>query len=452
LGTALVSIVYTLVLGATGFEKHALFVLVVLPFLVVSLFNTDIIICAAIVLLFAKAYALFFSIVVLASVPVAVSYFITLKADSSKKVPTPIIIPLSIYIATMLPSFLNMHSYSASLLNLLNFASMIVMLFVVGNYVTSYKQIKTYSLIFLAFSLFNGFNVIVEGLLTKERIFGFAGVVFVDFVCIAILVSVVTAFYIRKSKAVIFIFFGLFLFVSLLFTQTRSILISFVFSLVFLLSFLFMNSVKFSIDKRKLLLQVAAITAILIFTFMILVMFVPEIFGRINEVLSSKPQKNFDGPLVSNTLISRFLIWHTSISAFLHHPVIGIGAYSFRFDSQLYKTIPIFLYKKWVQGLSPHITYLAVLTETGIIGLIGFMIFIASVVKMDLKSVKLSQSEKQKYYSLGLLVIQIYIFLSMCVTDAWLWGQCGMLWSIVLGLSIANYKIVVRAGTSIGNN
>ena len=153
---------------------------------------------------------------------------------------------------------------------------------------------------------------------------------------------------------------------------------------------------------------------------------------------------------MSNSIVSRFLIWHTALKAFFKHPIVGIGAYSFCFDSQFYRTIPLVLYKIWVKGMSPHITYLAVLTETGIVGFIGFAIFLVSTLRMGLKSVTHSITNGQKYFSLGIFIIQIYVFFSMAVTDAWLWGQCGMLWSMILGISLANYNIIMRSNTLFG--
>jgi O-antigen ligase len=181
---------------------------------------------------------------------------------------------------------------------------------------------------------------------------------------------------------------------------------------------------------------------------MLLSIFIPEIFSRILEVFSSKHKALGSDSIVSNSLISRLLIWHTALNAFFHHPIVGIGAYSFCFDSQHYRTIPLFLYKDFVKDLSPHITYLAVLTETGIVGVIGFLFFLLSTLKMGYTSIKRSKTVTDKYFSFGIFIVQIYIAFTMSISDAWLWGQCGMLWSIVLGISVANYKIILGQALS----
>jgi O-antigen ligase len=321
---------------------------------------------------------------------------------------------------------------------------------VLGIHVKDQKQIKSFSIAFLILSLLNGINVIAEGYLTRQRVFGFAGIMYVDYVCVAILIAGIISFYFRNIKSIFFIAACLVLFAALLFTQTRNTLISLVLTLIFLLLFLFINSALFSINRKKLFFQLLIFLAGLALILIVLSLIVPEIFSRIMEIFVNKPHTSSNDSLVSNSLISRLLIWHTALNAFFRHPIIGIGAYSFYFDSQHYRTIPLFLYKDFVKNLSSHITYLSVLTETGIVGIIGFLIFLLSTLKMGYTSVKYSKSITNKYYSLGIFIVQIYIFFSMCFTDAWLWGQCGMLWSIILGLSVGNYKIIMRENTSFG--
>ena len=57
---------------------------------------------------------------------------------------------------------------------------------------------------------------------------------------------------------------------------------------------------------------------------------------------------------------------------------------------------------------------------------------------------KYIKDENERILSVVILFLQIYIFFSMFMTDAWLWGQCGMLWGFILGLSVANYNILSK--------
>ena len=399
-----------------------------------------------VILLFANADAFSFKMVVLSSVPLAVSYLVTYKRGALNRVPNPLMAPLAIFVVTMLPSLLNTLTLGASIYQMFNFVSMIILFLVVGNYVTEYRQIKACSIAFVFLSLCNGLTIIIQNILTGDRVFGFAGIMYVDFVCVAIIICITAILFLRNWKSFLLLIVALLLLVSLLFAQTRNTMISLAVLCVFLFFFLLLYHRTFSIARKNVLLMSAVSLLVVGASLGFLYYLVPQTFDRIIAVFS---KKGGSGGLISSSLISRLLIWHTAVNAFLNHPIIGMGAYSFWLDSHSYSQIPNWLYKDWVQGTSEHQTYLAVLTETGIIGLIGFVIFLFSAIHLAYKSVVISVSEEQKYYSLGLLLLQVYVAVSMTMTDAWRWGQCGMLWGLILGLSCANYKIIMRSESSL---
>ena len=82
-------------------------------------------------------------------------------------------------------------------------------------------------------------------------------------------------------------------------------------------------------------------------------------------------------------------IWHTAINTFSRKPLIGIGLYSFKYTSKEYYTIPKPFFKQYVENRTPHVAYLEVLVESGIIGFLGFLIFLFSVHKLLFKSLVL---------------------------------------------------------------
>ena len=140
-----------------------------------------------------------------------------------------------------------------------------------------------------------------------------------------------------------------------------------------------------------------------------------------------------------NSFVSRLMIWHTAISAYAEHPYIGIGAYSFRHSSQLYYKIPKEFYKEFVKKKTPHVTYLQVLTETGIIGFIGFMIFIYAVIRYSLKTLKVGTSLQATQVKLMIIWSLVYIIFSMMMTESWLYGQYIIWLGILLGM-LVNFR------------
>src|SRR5437773_3158802 len=53
------------------------------------------------------------------------------------------------------------------------------------------------------------------------------------------------------------------------------------------------------------------------------------------------------------------LIWDAAINAFRAHPVTGIGVYGYPYSSKRYSTVPLPLYRAFVEGNSPHETFIA---------------------------------------------------------------------------------------------
>ena len=159
-----------------------------------------------------------------------------------------------------------------------------------------------------------------------------------------------------------------------------------------------------------------------------------------NEVINQKGE-------TTSSLITRLFIWHTAYNAFVQNPITGIGMYAFPYISWKYNTLPNIIFENYVKKKTPHIAYLAIATETGIIGLFGYLIFIFSTIKFSYQSVKSSNSNLENLVSTSIFFTLIYITVSMLMTDAWLWNQGIILWGIVLGLSMANRNILIEKHT-----
>jgi O-antigen ligase len=313
------------------------------------------------------------------------------------------------------------------------------------HHINNYTQIKDFFKIYLGLSIANGISIIYMVVATHKRIFGFSGIVYVDYVCIAMLISIVLTIFKKGSLRYIYCLISIFLFASLLFTQTRNTLISFGATFIFLIFFLFKNAESFQMKRKTLILTSILSLAVLACVIFILYSIFPLIFDRISQLeAGEKFNYGSETDFGMSSLLTRFLIWYTALQAFLKHPIIGIGAFSFPFESIQYSKIPPFLFKKYVDGLSPHETFITKLAETGIVGFSGFIVFLVSSFRVSFKAFKIAIKNEEKIISLILLAIQIYILFSMFLSDAWLWGQCGMLWGISLGISLVNYKILLR--------
>ena len=214
--------------------------------------------------------------------------------------------------------------------------------------------------------------------------------------------------------------------------------------------YLFFQSEKFNLKKSKVgtiffssIIIIGGLVGIILLTN-------PEIFSRFQSLQNTDVSSlKFENDFTQNSFFSRLLIWSVSLRAFEAHPIIGIGAFSFQFTSEQYSALTPFLYNNFVKGLSPHLAYLAVLVETGIVGLIAFLFLWIAIFKLAFKNIRNAVSAESKKYSLIILFVNVYIFISMGITDAWLWGQSGMIWGVSLGILLSVNEIVRCESLSI---
>jgi O-antigen ligase len=299
--------------------------------------------------------------------------------------------------------------------------------------------LKIYINLFLIFTVLNGISILVGGLESK-RAFGFAGIMFVDYAGIG-LTQLSALFLLADKKRKIFLFpIITILGVALILTQTRGIWIITLISITLLFIFVYFQNKRFKVNRRHI---------IILFSFLLLTFSIFSIYTfSVNKNLSSRTEKiadtekNIENVDVQSSLITRVFIWHTALNAFRKNPLTGIGIYTFPYVSRNYYTIPKLLYNRYVKNVTPHETYLTVLTETGILGFVGFFYLLFNMIRLNYRNLKNSISAEQKKYSLLLMFASVYIILAMIIGDAWLWGHGLVLWSIILGFSAANNKII----------
>lgn len=415
-------------------------------FLALSLFSFDLMMFGFIGLFYVKLYIFNLSSPsVYFVIPLCVSYILIYYKNTLKDLANPILLPALLYLFCTIPSIVNVTNVGLFITLMQNLVYMILAFSIIGSAVLDYRHIEKYLMYFVLWGLLNSINLIYVALQTGRRYYGFSGVVFVDFACILMLLFIPYIIFNRKGlrwvASLLFIVF----FAALMFTQTRNTLISLFLTIVIILIYLVNNSYRFKLSRKKLVTGTVLLASVTVILFLTVIFIAPQVFERLTELSSNKQVEVTSGDDFGvNSLVSRFMIWHTCISAFIQHPIIGIGAFSFPTESVRYYKIPTVIFKLFVEGTGPHITYLAVLTETGIIGLMGFVYFLVATFRMNLASLRIAITDEQKFFSLLLFILQIYITISMTMTDAWLWGQCGMLWGLILGLSVANNKILLK--------
>ncbi len=429
-----------MVISSFGGDLRGVIAIVGFPVILLCLFNFRIIYSINILLLFVSFFALRYSWAVLFVPVLVVSFIINYKNIELKDFSNPLIFPFLFYLILCIPSLLYTDVLGDSLFEMFNLVAFVIIILLSVVSIKRVKELKIYIAVFLAGALINGVYLILEGILTQQRAFGFSGVMYVDFAGIAFMIALILTLLLNDSSRIFASALTLILALASIFTQTRNAWLAIFVTFIALMFYLMKNSFFFNINRRVIII-------ISIFTFLFIGAGVfalksvkPDVFERTEEFTKSNKEILTQEGQVSSSLVSRFFIWQTSVNAFVNNPWTGVGIYAFPNVSQKYYTIPDFLFEIYVKGKTPHVTYLAVLTETGIIGLFGFLVFIYYMLKTSFGTIKLAESRKEKILALVLTWPIVYITISMFMTDAWLWQRGIISWGIFLGMNLSYRK------------
>jgi O-antigen ligase len=417
------------------------------PLLIAVLsFSFELTMMAFIALLFSTQDAGVVKVVVPFAAVVSASFVISHRDVHVKDFATPITGGLVWFLATMAPSLLNTPDIVHTLAYLQNPAAIALIMLTLGASISSSRDCTRYLGAFVALATVNSLAVIVLGAMSGRREVGFSGLVFVDYVAVLLLLALNDALFHKRTRRLLGAIVAAVAATAMLLTQTRNTLISVGICLVIYAGYLFKNNHLIGVSRRRLSVGAIVLVVLALFLLLGVTVYFPHAFTRIAELgQTSRYEVRTVEDFSINSMVTRLLVWMTAWQAFLAHPLLGIGAYSFPFASAEYFTLPPSLYLRYVQGLSPHVTYLASLAETGIVGLTGFLVFLGSSLRTATRAVRLSKVGEERFVSTSIFVVQLYIAVSMTMTDAWLWGQCGMLWALILGLNAGNYLALVRA-------
>lgn len=412
----------------------------VLPILMLASLNFNLIFMTLTVSLFVNYSFHFFAVSEILSLFVCISFILTHKFYF-KELKNGILGFYFFFLLTTIPSYLNTSSFQRTFPLFFHQVAFFLLLLLVPVTITKYDEIKKYLNIYLLFAIINSVNVFFEQMATKQRSFGFAGVMYVDLVGIALVISVLSVYYFPKRR-MLYSIISLILVIGLIYTQTRNSMLSTSFVLFLMMIHFTFQSSRLGYNRKKVILAIFSLVLGFVLLIFIINSVNPAIFSRLaqNKFKSTLDVANNITDISS--FATRFFIWHTAWNAFLAHPFIGIGFYSFPSSSLQYFNLTPFLYYLFVENRTAHTTVLALLSEIGIVGFTGFIFFIVGIFKLLLTSLRSAHTKDELFYSTLFFWLQNYIIVSMIMTDAWLWGNLIILWAILLGFAVVNYRIV----------
>ncbi len=390
-------------------------------------------------------YASFLHASVFFTLLLAISFLFVYRGYSGEDFNITLNKAILIYLLSVIPSLFNSVNILASLGKGYNLIGMLVVLYITVITCSKREDIARVINLFLFGVLVNTVYVVILGVMTGKRVFGFSGVFYVDFVGLASLYTGIRFIYSQGSKKIFHGSLLLFFIAGLIITQTRNAWLSFGLSFALLILFLLLQKRGFIKEKKRLLVHSVTVLAVVAIVYAGVSLFSTGLEKRLDQQAQESVLTESTASVGDNSFITRALIWHTAYNAFSKHPVAGIGLYSFPFSSHLYYTIPESFYKAYVENLTPHVTFIAVITETGIIGFAGFVFLLFSILRIVYRN--LNRVPKEEWVEISLIVNWsfVYIIISMFMTDAWLWGQQIMIMGFLLGFLMVLNKHKLNA-------
>ena len=133
----------------------------------------------------------------------------------------------------------------------------------------------------------------------------------------------------------------------------------------------------------------------------------------------------------------RLPIWRTAYSIFKEHPINGIGPRGFRYIYNEYAEPDDFFVKSNVPPTQPHLLILEILAETGVIGLVGFLLLFYLLIK----SIRYTANSFNGFVFLVPVVVAIFPFNAHM-------AFYGSVWSSMIWLLIAFYASALKLSLS----
>lgn len=343
--------------------------------------------------------------------------------------------PILIFIFAISLSLIDSADTQKGIMNLFKHLELFVIYFIITDSFSSWKldKIKRILDYFLYIALAATIAAIIQLIVSEEvRAFGITGVPLADLTVGALILSISLYIFSTSNHATRkYGLFSLLLLMGLVLTQSRGAWISFFLSL----SFIWLLARKKSIaQSRKRLL---GILFLLLLSVMITFLIFPNIFTGITHRVEQV--KYFE----IGTIQLRLMLWEAAIRAFLSHPINGIGLGQFTVLSDDFSSLGMSsIFKENVGGLSAHNITFSYLSETGIIGIIGLIIFYTSFMIMATKTFIRAKTLQEIEITTALLANLFFVVVSSTYAGAWFWGLNGMQFMIFLAMStIVSKKI-----------
>jgi O-antigen ligase len=137
-----------------------------------------------------------------------------------------------------------------------------------------------------------------------------------------------------------------------------------------------------------------------------------------------------------DTLQIRFVLWSAAFTAFLDHPILGIGPGMFKHLPEIYPEIRFSSIFMRIQGFSSHNLVLHYLAETGLIGGLAVLTLMIKQYLMGFKLWKVRSNLLSSDILISLFLMTSIFLVSSFFEAGWLWGQLSYMFVFFVALVV----------------
>ncbi len=147
----------------------------------------------------------------------------------------------------------------------------------------------------------------------------------------------------------------------------------------------------------------------------------------------------------SSAVWKRLLLWNNAFTAFLDHPLVGVGPGNYKVIHTIYPAIHLEFIHFFVRGLNAHNLVLHYLAETGLVGTIPMILLVFNQFRLSRKTWLLSQGLKDLQISAALFAVGLTLLLTTFIEADWMWGFAGYTFVFFVALISSNFAKSVNA-------
>jgi O-antigen ligase len=177
--------------------------------------------------------------------------------------------------------------------------------------------------------------------------------------------------------------------------------------------------------------------------------------------IAASPNSDLAKRVVSTTdtsdtsVVSRVLLWQTALNMFWAHPFIGAGPKAFALERDRYAPPGLDVYdyhttpgaSMKVELQSPHNYYLLVASETGTLGLLGYILLFGLLLLRGFRAARHGASAALRSVALGGSGVLVFLLIHALVGDLWT-GSLAVPAALFVALLAATCQIHARESSA----